>query len=102
MIILNTTFYVHVSVKDDFLDWLSKGYLSSAAATGLLSDPLCSRLLIEVEEGCEGYAVQLRAATIDDAVAWHDGKGAELRADLTRRYGERIVFFTTYMESIDL
>lgn len=102
MILLNTTFYVHLSVKDAFLKWAADIYLPSAIASGLLNEPLCSRLLIEVQEGCEGYAVQMRASTIDDAVAWHDGEGASLRADITRRFGERIVFFTTYMERVDL
>lgn len=100
MIILNTTFHIHVSISDEFLRWVRESYFPSALASGLLTDPVLARLLIQVQEDAEGYAVQLRAASTEDAARWHDGEGDRLRRELTTRFGQRLVFFTTYMEEL--
>ncbi|WP_354665752.1 DUF4286 family protein, partial [uncultured Duncaniella sp.] len=55
-----------------------------------------------VQEDCVSYAVSLEAATAEDAVEWHDNIGARLRAILHQRFGEGVVFFTTYMENLSL
>lgn len=53
-----------------------------------------------MQEGYESFAVQLSASTEDVAVEWHDGEAAALRGLLNEKYGEKILFFTTYMESL--
>lgn len=102
MIILNTTFHVHESVADSFKAWVRLTYFPQAANESNLLNPVFTRLLIEVHEGYESFAVQLMAPTIDDAVNWHDGKAAELRAILNNKYGEKVLFFTTYMELLPI
>lgn len=100
MTILNTTFHVHISIADDFLHWVREVYFPAAINSGLLSEPVLARILIQVQEDAEGYAVQLKAADVDTAARWHDSEGDRLRRELTARFGERLVFFTTYMEEL--
>lgn len=100
MTILNTTFHIHVSISDEFLRWVRETYFPSALKSGLLTDPVLARLLIQVQEDAEGYAVQLKATSSEDAAKWHDGEGDRLRRELTARFGQRLVFFTTYMEEL--
>lgn len=102
MIVLNTSFHVHVSLADKFKAWVRQIYIPSAISSGLLKSPRFTALLIEVQEDCLSYAVSFEALNIEDAVKWHDNEGAGLRGELHRRFGEGVVFFTTYMEELPL
>lgn len=102
MIIFNTTFHVHLSVKDEFIAWVRKEYFPAALKNEAITEPTFAKLLIEVQEDAVSYAVQLKATSLEAAVAWHDNEGEQLRSGLMKRFGERVVFFTTYMESVNL
>ena len=102
MTILNTTFHVHISIAEEFCRWVRDTYFPAALASGLLSDPIFARLLLQVQEDAEGYAVQLHATDPETAARWHDNEGDRLRRELTARFGQRLVFFTTYMEKLPL
>lgn len=99
MIIVNTTFYVHESIDNQFRRWVNDTYLPSALDKGL-NDPSVSRLLIDAQENMTGYAVQIKAKDIEKAMNWHDNEGAGLRGQMNGIHGEKILFFTTYMEQI--
>lgn len=99
MIILNTTFYVHESIDRLFHQWLQQEYLPSAMKAGL-GEPSVARLLMEPQEGMSGYAVQFVSESIESAQTWHDNEAASLRGLLSEKHGERILFFTTYMERL--
>lgn len=100
MIILNTTFVLHLSVKTEFLKWVKEVYLPSAAKSDAFGNPTVARVLTRIEPDTESIAVQLPASSLDDARRWHDGNAALLRNDLHARWGERLLFFTTYMEIV--
>lgn len=102
MIILNTSFHVHSSLDAEFKKWVKDTYLPSALSSGLFSSPRFASIMIEVQEDCRSYAVSLEAENIEDAAAWHDSLGAGLRAELHKRFGDAVVFFTTYMEELPL
>ncbi|MDE5668857.1 MAG: DUF4286 family protein [Duncaniella sp.] len=99
MIILNTTFYVHESIDSLFHQWLNHEYIPSAMKAGL-SEPSVARLLMEPQEGMSGYAVQFVSGSVESAQTWHDNEAASLRGLLSGKHGERILFFTTYMERL--
>lgn len=101
MIIFNTTFHVHESVVDSFKEWVRKKYIPLAIETEGIMSPDFARILIEVQEGYASFAVQFKARSLDVAVEWHDGIGAALRGELSNKFGEKILFFTTYMESLE-
>lgn len=100
MIILNTSFHVHVSLDEKFKAWVREVYIPSGIRSQLLTSPRFAAILIEVQEDCVSYAVSFEAATAEDAANWHDGEGAGLREELRKMFGEGVVFFTTYMESL--
>lgn len=102
MIILNTSFHVHVSLDEPFKAWVRNVYIPEALASGRLSSPRFASLLIEVQEDCVSYAVSFEAETPEAAAEWHDNAGAELRGMLHKRFGQGVVFFTTYMENLPL
>jgi len=98
MVILNTTFVTHESVRNDFLRWLREVYLVSARSSGFFGSPTVARVLTRLEPDTESIAVQLPANSLDDARRWHDETAAILRDDMHARWGERLMFFSTYME----
>ena len=64
MILLNTTFVLHRSVEADFIDWLKKIYLVSAAEARIFGEPVVARVLTRIEPDTESIAVQLPASDI--------------------------------------
>lgn len=101
MILLNTTFHVHKSVDALFLKWVKEIYLPVAKESGLFSNPLFTRIMMQVDPEATSYAVQLHAHSHSEAKAWHDDMAAKLKDALAREVGERILHFSTYMDIID-
>ncbi len=101
MIVLNTTFHVHISADACFHNWVTTKYLPNGKKADLVS-PSFLRLMINVQEECNSYAISFKAATIEDAINWHDGEGADMRNELCKKYGDKILFFTTYMDELSI
>jgi len=102
MIIFNTTFHVYEPIADSFKSWVRDTYIPKALETDGISAPEFARILIDVQEGYVSFAVQFKAESLDVAVKWHDGDGAELRHELSLKFGDKVLFFTTYMESLEI
>ncbi len=102
MIIINTTFHIEKDIESKFCEWIRNTYIPSALGSELLSSPCFSRIMIEVQEECSSFAVSFKTVSIETAVDWHDGAGAELRHDLRRRFGDKALFFSTYMEELPM
>ena len=100
MIILNTTFYIHQSIDGEFRRWIEREYFPSASRHGGLENPVMAKLLMEPQEGMNGYAVQCLAPDVARARQWHDSHAADLRGALSAKFGDKVLFFTTYMEQI--
>ncbi|MCM1162671.1 MAG: DUF4286 family protein [Muribaculaceae bacterium] len=99
MIIVNTTFYVDSALESEFLTWLRSSYIPASP----LSAPSLARILLDVgEEGMNAYALKLCAETMTEAQAWIEGEASLLFGTLGMKYGEKVLHFTTFMESIEL
>lgn len=100
MIILNTTFFAEESLGDQLHGWIKETYLPAARRTGLFTDVEAVRILDQPEPGAVSFAVRCTANDLDSAREWHDNDGAGARDALHTRWGQRVVWFTTYMETI--
>ncbi len=101
MYILNTTFSVHKTVRSEFLVWIRKVYMQAALATGFLTDPMLTRVVSNEDPDGSSYALQLKAPSLREAVRWHDDTAVLLRDDMQSRFGENVLFFTSYLEVLD-
>ena len=99
--LLNTTFVVHTSVEDAFIAWLRTVYIPSIKAAGIFSKPLMARVLTRVEPDTDSIAVQAVASGKEAAEKWHDETAALLRDDITARWPQLVMYFTTYMEVLE-
>lgn len=102
MHIINTTFHVHKTVRSAFLSWLRTVYVEAATATGFLTNPSLTRVIGHDDPEGSNYALQLCCPSLREAVRWHDDTAVLLRDDMKARFGEQVLFFTTYLEVIDL
>lgn len=103
MIQLNTTFYVHTSVRDSFLDWVRTEFIPQATGSGLFRDARLMLVEHQVEPDALTYAVQLVA---DDAAAarlWHDeGRGASLLRGIMAAHTQKVLYFSSFMDILPL
>lgn len=98
--LMNTTFVVHSLLTEKFIIWARDVYLAAASESGIFGTPLMMRVHQQVDPQADSIAVQLPAASLDDAERWHDETAAMLKDDLRARWGEGVLFFTTYMTVI--
>lgn len=102
MTVYNTTFVIHSVLEADFMAWLRTVYLPSAAASGAFALPVVMRVLTRIEPDTESIAVQLSATDSAGADRWITETAAPLHDDLQARWGNRMLFFTTPMETVEL
>ncbi len=102
MILFNTTFVVENSLKANFLLWVSKVLLPAAAESGLLTDPLVSRILQPDDDPCEAesFAVQFKSESLETAKVWRDSVFPELFHLISKENPQSILPFSTFMEII--
>lgn len=101
MHLINTTFCVERSIDTAFRSWLKNVYIRSALSTPFLSVPMLTRVLGQEDPTATTYALHLHATSLAEARRWHDETAAMLRDDMSARFGQRVLFFTTYLEIID-
>ncbi|MBD5250887.1 MAG: DUF4286 family protein [Barnesiella sp.] len=105
-LVLNTSFHVDKSVEQEFLRWLGEDFLAGLKADGCPFEvEAVSRLLMTVEEGLASYAVRVAAPSLnlDEAVArWETYLSGERLGVMQQHLGNRMLFFTTPMEDIEL
>lgn len=101
MYILNTTFHVDNRVRRDFLDWARKVYMPAAIDTGLFGSARLLRVLTDTDSEGVSFALQMDCESISEARRWHDETATLLRDDMSQRWGDKVLFFTTYLKDAE-
>lgn len=101
MTILNTTFFAEEQLAGELSCWLCDVYAKAIADAGIFDGPAETARVVEpAEPGTVSFACRARCGSVEAARRWHGTTAALLRDDLHTRWGERVVWFTTYMEEI--
>lgn len=94
---------MHLSAEADFLAWVRNDYAEALMAFPDMGSPTLARLLIQPDPETVSYCFQMTAPDREAAIAWHESpEASRLRDELSVRFGERLVHFTTYMETLPL
>lgn len=96
MILYNTTFVYNSELHEELCKWFREIWLPAAMAAGM-EMPLCASVPAG-QDATLSVAVQGRFATNDDAESWHGSGGVNYLEALYRKYGERVLAFSTIME----
>lgn len=102
MLIVNTTYHVSESVEDAWKEWVRIEYIPIVVAPGILKQPRLHRLLVENEPGHQSYALQFEVKDLDTLDLWFQNHGSKMQKDLSDRFQEKVLSFTTLMEVIDI
>lgn len=101
MLIYNTTFHVDGELTlSPFLTYMRDEYFPHVTDGGFLRNPRFVRLLTDIGDNLTGYALMCEA---DDVVAlkkWMLATGRTLEANLHKRFGEKVLMFSTSMKDV--
>lgn len=100
MTILNTTFIIERNLETEFTEWLRNVYVPAASASGTFASSRLARVISNEDPMAVSIACELKAESLSEAVKWHDVTAALLRDDMNARWGERALFFSTYLKEI--
>lgn len=100
MIILNTTFFAEEAIAPAVLGWLRDVYVKSVEAAGLFTDVELVRVIEPSEPGAVSFACSCACGSLEAARSWHDSSAVIVRDELHRLWGQRALWFTTYMERL--
>lgn len=97
--ILNTTFMLHPDIEDDVLQWIRDSYIACAIKCGAREDTMLARVLDANPDGA-AYALHIHFDNAADAAKWNDGTGQAMRAILARRFGDKALTFTSFLQPL--
>lgn len=100
MIILNTTFFAEEAIAPAVLAWLRDVYVKSVETAGLFTDVELVRVIEPSEPGAVSFACRCACDSLEVARSWHDSSAVIVRDELHRLWGQRALWFTTYMERL--
>lgn len=101
MNILNTTFVIERPIFDDFVHWLKEVYVKAAVSTEIFDNPRIAQIISNEDPSVVSIACELSCESLSEAARWHDTTALLLRDDMTSRWGNKALFFTTYLKVID-
>ncbi len=98
MIIYNVTVNVEEDIHNEWLDWMKTIHIPEVMATGMFQESKMLAL-ISRQEGETGftYAIQYKAASLDDYFRYRDEFGPELQRKTLEKYGNKVLAFRTLM-----
>ncbi|MDL2255387.1 DUF4286 family protein [Parabacteroides sp. OttesenSCG-928-G06] len=101
MIVYNTTFHIDHDILEDCLLFLKKIYIPQASESGFLRTPCLRRIIQAEKEGGESYSVQFHVKNVETLQYWLENEGNRLHQALIKRFGSKVVGFTTLLDEID-
>lgn len=100
MIIINTTYHVSRMVEKEWLNWVNNIYIPKVKSTGILQNSRLLRVFVEKEENAEVYALQFEVENFERLEYWSDHYSRELKNEMSDIFAERVLGFTTVMETL--
>lgn len=101
MLIVNTTYHVSEDCQKDWIKWVKAEYIPEVTKTNLMVHPRFFRLLVEDEPGTVSYALQFEVKDLDTLENWFQRYGTEMQQTMSNRFQEKVIGFTTMMETVE-
>lgn len=101
MIIYNTTYQIDPSVLDEALVWIRSELIPSIVNSKHLKNPRLVRVMTD-DKSNHSYSLQFEVESIEMLNDWYRAHGASIYSNLTKKYGNNLIGFTTLLENIEL
>jgi len=100
MIVFNTTYTMPNDDARNFVIWVHQSMLPRVAENGHLTAPRLLRILSHKDQETECFSLQFEVETTALLHKWYTEQGDALNKELLKMFDERIVGFSTIMETI--
>ena len=101
MIVYNTTYTMPNEDARNFVIWVHQSYLPKVEQNGILSRPRMLRVLSHHDQETECFSLQFEVESSALLHKWYTQQGEELNKEMHTIFDQRIVGFSTIMESIE-
>ena len=101
MIIYNTTYQMSEADARHFVIWVLESYFPQVHTQGMMRNGRLSRILSHKEDDSECFAVQFETDSTATLHAWFVKQGQGLNEEMLRLFNNRVVGFSTMMETIE-
>ncbi|QRX63685.1 DUF4286 family protein [Dysgonomonadaceae bacterium zrk40] len=100
MIVFNTTFHVEAALQEEFVEYMLSVFIPGATRSGLLSSPRLARVFGEEGEEGHSYAMEFTAVDIAALERWNSEESQQVVTPLLEKFKEKVVGFSTVMQTI--
>lgn len=101
MVILNTTYHVHCTIRRDFVQWLKSEVLPAAGMAGMHSARI-SRVLGGDDPDGVSIAFEVSAPDLVSAKQWQNSEQLKkLHIKMLATWGHKALFFCTLLDVIE-
>lgn len=101
MYIINTTFVTDLSKFELIREWLRKSYIPTALASGIFNGERVARVLSDDDVETVNIACEFSCPSLSRGIKWHEEVFPELLAELHRATEQQLLYFTTFLKTVD-
>lgn len=101
MIVFNTTFHVEESLKEDFIEFMLQKFIPASTKSGILKSPRLAQVFGSQPDEGLSFAMEF---TVSDLIAlekWNTEESNIVYTPLLNEFKEKIIGFSTVMQTID-
>ncbi len=100
MILYNVTSALDETIEQDWIAWMKAEHMPALLETKLFVSCRLFKIHAQQEKGTVSYSAQYMAHSMDDVNTYFERFAPELRAAVSKRYGEKAVSFRTLLEEV--
>lgn len=101
MIVFNTTFHVEEEIHEEFVEYMLQHFIPMSTKSGLLTSPRLSRVFGKEEEPGHSFAMEFQVADLTTLERWNKEESGVVYAPLLEKFKEKMVGFSTLMQTIE-
>jgi Domain of unknown function (DUF4286) len=101
MLIFNTTFLVSDRYYGSWLKWSREFLIPFMLESGEFTQPQVAKVLGADDEEGTSFSVQFHIADMDKLVSWNAEYAERFQTEVSTRFGEEVLFFSTILEIIN-
>jgi hypothetical protein len=100
MLIFNTTFLVSDRYYGAWLKWSREFLIPFMMESGAFTKPQVAKVLTGDEQDGTSFSVQFHVSDMDTLANWNAEYAERFQAEVTERFGQEVLFFSTVLELI--
>ena len=101
MIVFNTTFHVEEDIQEDFIEYMLQEFIPASTKSGLLKFPRLARVFGKEEDEGLSFAMEFQVADVVMMEKWNTEESNKVFAPLMDKFKEKMIGFSTLMQTID-